>query len=120
MMTPRSCGYGPTVSSADRRVVAPLGYHPAPVTRLGIIGLPNVGKTTLFNALTGLDAVVAPHAFSTTEPNLGVAPVPDRVLERASIVEGSAKTVFATLDLLDLPALGEGGGLGARVPGQGP
>ncbi len=84
---------------------------------IGIVGFPNTGKTTLFNALTGLEAPTAPHPFSTTEPNVGVAKVPDAVLARAAQVEGSKKTVHATLDLLDLPAMakpGAGGGLGSR------
>ena len=79
------------------------------MARLGLLGFANVGKTTLFNALTGLDAVTASHPFSTREPNIGVARVPDRRLEEAARVEGSAKVVPATLDLLDLPALARGG-----------
>ncbi len=88
---------------------------------IGIVGFPNTGKTTLFNALTGLEAPTAPHPFSTTEPNVGVARVPDPALERAADLEGSKKTVYATLDLLDLPAMGKpgaGGGLGARFLGR--
>jgi len=79
------------------------------VARLALIGLPNVGKTTLFNALTGLQAPTAAHPFSTTEPNVGVARIPDDRLERAAEVERSAKVVHATLDLLDLPAMSPGG-----------
>jgi len=83
---------------------------------VGIVGLPNVGKTTLFNALTGLSAPTASHPFSTTEPNLGVARIPDAALDRAAVLEGSAKTVHATLELLDLPAMSGPGdhGLAAR------
>lgn len=81
------------------------------MARVAILGLPNVGKTTLFNALTGLTAPTARHAFSTTEPNVGVAAIPDGRLDRAAELEGSAKTVHATLELLDLPAMtGPGGG----------
>ena len=82
---------------------------------VGIVGHPNVGKTTLFNALTGLAAATAPHPFSTQEPNIGVAQVPDADLERVAVLEGSPKVVHTTLELLDLPAMsGDGGGLGGR------
>lgn len=83
---------------------------------VGIVGLPNVGKTTLFNALTGLLAPTAPHPFSTTEPNVGVARIPDADLDRAAVLEGSAKTVHTTLELLDLPAMSgpQDHGLAAR------
>jgi ribosome-binding ATPase len=87
--------------------------------RIGIVGFPNTGKTTLFNALTGHDAPTAPHPFSTTSPNIGVARIADPNLEEAARLEGSAKLVGATLDLLDLPAvLGKGGGLGAQYLGR--
>jgi GTP-binding protein YchF len=90
------------------------------VARVGIVGLSNAGKTTLFNALTGLDAPTAAHPFSTVEPNIGVAKVPDERLSRAAELEGSAKVVNATLDLLDLPAMGgdTGGGFGAQFLGR--
>jgi GTP-binding protein YchF len=91
------------------------------MAHIGIVGFPNVGKTTLFNALTGLSAVTAAHPFSTTEPNLGVADVPDPCLDEVAGYEGSAKTTHATLELLDLPAMakpGHGGGLGAQFLGR--
>jgi GTP-binding protein YchF len=91
------------------------------VAHIGIVGFPNVGKTTLFNALTGLEAPTASHPFSTTEPNLGVARIPDDDLDEAGRLEGSAKTVHASLDLLDLPAIakpGHGGGLGSQFLGR--
>jgi GTP-binding protein YchF len=90
------------------------------VARVGIIGLANAGKTTLFNALTGLRAPTAPHPFSTTEPNIGVAKVPDDRLTRAAELESSDKTTYATLDLLDLPAMGgeAGGGMAGQFIGR--
>ncbi len=92
------------------------------MARLGIVGFANSGKTTLFNALTGLEAATAPHPYNTTEPNLGIARIPDPKLEAAGKVENSAKVVLATLELLDLPALSppgrEGGGLGGQFLGR--
>jgi ribosome-binding ATPase len=92
------------------------------MARLGIVGFTNSGKTTLFNALTGLDAATASHPYNTTEPNMGVARIPDPKLEAAAKVESSAKVIPATLELLDLPALAppgrEGGGLGGQFLGR--
>ncbi len=89
------------------------------MARIGLFGFPNSGKTTVFNALTGLEALAAPHPFSTHEPNVGVARVPDERLEEVARLEGSQKVTHATLDLLDLPAMAkEGEGLGASFLGR--
>jgi GTP-binding protein YchF len=97
-----------------------LGYHRSLVATIGIVGLPNVGKTTVFNALTGLEAYTASHPFSTVEPNIGVARVPDSLLDQVAAVENSEKLVHATLELLDLPAMARPGAssLGARFLGK--
>ena len=86
--------------------------------RLGIVGLPNSGKSSLFNALTGGSAVVAAHPFSTTETTVGVAQVPDHRLVALSDMSHSKKTVHATVELVDIAGLvagaATGEGLGNR------
>jgi hypothetical protein len=90
--------------------------------RLGLVGVPNSGKSSLFNALTGGHAVVAPHPFSTTESSVGVAMVPDDRLTRLSEMSRSKKTVHATVELVDIAALVKGAntgeGLGNRFLGS--
>ena len=85
------------------------------MTRAGLLGFPNVGKTTLFNALTGLEAFTAPHPYSTTQPRIGTVKMPDRLLDRLAALERSRKVTHAGLDLVDLPAVRSGSirGLGA-------
>ena len=86
--------------------------------KLGIVGLPNSGKSALFNALTGSDATVAPHPFSTTETNLGVAQVPDPRLVALADMSKSRKTVHAHVEFVDIAGLvagsAQGEGLGNR------
>ncbi|MBV8161244.1 MAG: redox-regulated ATPase YchF [Acidimicrobiia bacterium] len=89
--------------------------------RLSIVGLPNAGKSSLFNALTGGDATVAAHPFSTTETNVGVAEVPDRRVEVLGQLSDSKKLVHATVEFVDIAALvagaASGEGLGSRFLG---
>src|SRR6195256_6835291 len=86
--------------------------------RLGIVGLPNAGKSSLFNALTGGNAAVASHPFSTTETNVGVARVPDHRLDALAKMSKSRKVVHATVEFVDIAGLvagsSTGEGLGNR------
>jgi GTP-binding protein YchF len=86
--------------------------------RLGIVGLPNSGKSSLFNALTGGSALVASHPFSTTESTVGVAQVPDSRLDRLAVMSASRKVVPATVEFVDIAGLvagsSTGEGLGNR------
>src|SRR5262245_47349941 len=86
--------------------------------RFGIVGLPNAGKSSLFNALTRGSALVAPHPYSTTESTVGVAQVPDDRLDRLAVMSHSRKVVHATAEFVDIAGLqkgsSEGEGLGNR------
>lgn len=86
--------------------------------RLGLVGLPNSGKSSLFNALTGGSALVAAHPFSTTETNVGVAQVDDHRLDALAEMSKSRKVVHATVEMVDIAGLvagsASGEGLGNR------
>ena len=83
---------------------------------IGIVGLPNVGKSTLFNALTNAGALAANYPFATIEPNTGVVPIPDPRLEVLAGLFGSKRVVPATVTFVDIAGLvkgaSEGEGLG--------
>ncbi|MFV1990417.1 MAG: redox-regulated ATPase YchF [Acidimicrobiales bacterium] len=80
--------------------------------RFGFVGLPNAGKSSLFNALAGGGALAAPYAFATTDPNVGVARVPDERLQVLSDLSESKKIVPATQQFVDIGGLVEGASQG--------
>ena len=85
---------------------------------IGIVGLPNAGKSTLFNALTKNDVLAANYPFATIEPNVGVVGVPDGRLPQLAEVFGSAKVLPATVEFVDIAGIvagaSQGEGLGNK------
>ncbi len=85
---------------------------------IGIVGLPNVGKSTLFNALTKADVLAANYPFATIEPNVGVVALPDPRLATLATIFGSEKIVPATVSFVDIAGIvkgaSEGEGLGNK------
>ena len=86
--------------------------------KIGIVGLPNVGKSTLFNALTNAGALAANYPFATIEPNVGIVAVPDERLDRLAEMYETDKKVPATVEFVDIAGLvagaSKGEGLGNK------
>ena len=86
--------------------------------KIGIVGLPNVGKSTLFNALTNAGALAANYPFATIEPNVGIVPVPDERLDVLAKMYETEKVVPATVEFVDIAGLvagaSKGEGLGNK------
>ena len=80
--------------------------------KIGIVGLPNVGKSTLFNALTNAHALAANYPFATIEPNVGIVPVPDTRLDVLAKMYETEKVIPATVEFVDIAGLVEGASKG--------
>src|SRR3989442_12765944 len=85
---------------------------------IGIVGLPNVGKSTLFNALSGASVLAANYPFATKDPNVGVVPSPDDRLETLAALYKPKKTTHAALQFLDIAGLVRGASKGEGLGNQ--
>ena len=90
--------------------------------KLGIVGLPNVGKSTLFNAITKAGAEAANYPFCTIEPNVGVVTVPDERVTKLHEIYNTKRTIYATIEFCDIAGLvkgaSKGEGLGNKFLGH--
>ncbi|MFR5684670.1 MAG: GTPase, partial [Clostridia bacterium] len=80
--------------------------------KIGIVGLPNVGKSTMFNAITNAGAECANYPFCTIEPNVGVVPVPDERLDELTKIYHPEKTTHAVIEFVDIAGLVKGASKG--------
>jgi len=85
---------------------------------IGIVGLPNVGKSTLFKLLTKQDITIANYPFATIDPNVGVVSVPDERLSKLTEISGSAKTIPAVVEFYDIAGLVKGASTGEGLGNQ--
>lgn len=85
---------------------------------IGIIGLPNVGKSTLFNTLTNQQALVANYPFATIEPNSGIVPVPDERLTELAKLYNTSKIIPSTINFIDIAGLVKGASKGEGLGNQ--
>ena len=80
--------------------------------KIGIVGLPNVGKSTLFNAITKAGAESANYPFCTIEPNVGIVNVPDKRIDVLSKLYDTDKSTYATIEFVDIAGLVKGASKG--------
>lgn len=85
---------------------------------IGIVGLPNVGKSTLFTALTKKGGLAANYPFATIDPNIGVVPVPDTRLDALAAIDNPARVVPATVEFVDIAGLVSGASQGEGLGNQ--
>src|SRR6185369_8431702 len=85
---------------------------------LGIVGLPNVGKSTLFNLLTKQNVLAANYPFATIDPNVGVVPVPDERIDKLTELSKSKKKVPAIVEFYDIAGLVKGASTGEGLGNQ--
>ncbi|MGB1092758.1 MAG: redox-regulated ATPase YchF, partial [Oceanobacter sp.] len=86
--------------------------------KCGIVGLPNVGKSTIFNALTQAEIAAENYPFCTIEPNVGIVPVPDIRLDKLAAIASSAKIIPTTMEFVDIAGLVEGASKGEGLGNQ--
>lgn len=93
-------------------------YDLAMSLSIGIVGLPNVGKSTLFKALTKKEVLIANYPFATIDPNVGVVAVPDDRLEKLAVYSHSAKKISAIVEFVDIAGLVRGAHKGEGLGNQ--
>jgi len=93
-------------------------FHPAIIMNIGLIGLPSVGKTTLFNLLTGLEIEISGFSSGKVEANLGIAKIPDERVDFLTKMYSPKKVTYANIEVIDVPGLVSGSSTGKGVGNQ--